>query len=392
MTTENYCVYTNNWAFIDNDGYSALCCKNIKNKLHQYHIKDFPLKEIWNSPEMNSVRQEIADGGEPAGCFKCYEPERNGVRSFRQKALGMLNRGKRFEDHSIRALDLRIGNICNLACTMCFAGNSNLIYKQLPAMSEHFNWPKGRVEKELEKYHARNYDWSNDDKAWDNILTGIDENLRYMYIAGGEPFYLRHFPETVEKISKYAPNARFGINTNGTRLLREKDLIKFQGIKDVNIRFSVDGMGKSDEFTRQGTVWEEKVEVMKQYYEHFSLNVWDITANALSVRQIPELIEFLHTNFPKAKVQIRPVVNVDALTFDNIPMELKQESLDFFIKHEGLLGGVDHVIHEMKKPQDTNPMRKVKMKQFVDYWEKAGTVRIEDFDPEMAEWLAKDEQ
>ena len=107
--TEKYCIYTNNFTFVDNDGYVALCCKNLKNKLSQYHIKDYKLSEIWNSPEMHSVRHEIADGGEPAGCFKCYDPEREGVRSFRQKALGMINNGVPFPDEKIHALDLRLG-------------------------------------------------------------------------------------------------------------------------------------------------------------------------------------------------------------------------------------------------------------------------------------------
>ena len=46
-------------------------------------------------------------------------------------------------------------------------------------------------------------------------------------------------------------------NSNGTRLLRDKDPEKFEG-KKIYIRLSVDGWGKADEFTRPETVWEEK--------------------------------------------------------------------------------------------------------------------------------------
>ena len=119
-----YCIFTSNYSFIDNDGYVALCCKNLKYKISPYNIKEHKLSDIWQSPEMNDVRKILADGKEPYGCNKCFDPERNGVRSFRQKTLGMINRGVPFEDTKIRALDLRLGNICNLACIMCFAGNS----------------------------------------------------------------------------------------------------------------------------------------------------------------------------------------------------------------------------------------------------------------------------
>ena len=52
--------------------------------------------------EMNDVRKILADGGNPWVVDKCFDPERNGVRSFRQKTLGMINRG----------VPLKIQNTC----------------------------------------------------------------------------------------------------------------------------------------------------------------------------------------------------------------------------------------------------------------------------------------
>ena len=86
---QTYCVYTYNYPFIDNDGYVALCCKNTHHKL-PYHISEYSLEYIWNSPEMLEVRRQFEASEEPKGCFKCYQPERDGVRSFRQKTLGMI--------------------------------------------------------------------------------------------------------------------------------------------------------------------------------------------------------------------------------------------------------------------------------------------------------------
>jgi MoaA/NifB/PqqE/SkfB family radical SAM enzyme len=388
--TDKYCVYTNNFTFVDNDGYVALCCKNLKNKLSQYHIKDYKLSEIWNSPEMHSVRAEIASGGEPNGCFKCYDPERDGVRSFRQKALGMINNGVPFPDEKIHALDLRLGNVCNLSCVMCFAGNSNKILHQHKSMAKHFNWKEGRLEKEAEKYHKSNYDWSDDPVAWDNIISSVDKNLKHVYLAGGEPFYLKNFPTTVERLGSLAPGANFVINTNGTRLLREKDLKQLKTVENVFLRFSVDGWGAADEWTRQDTVWEQKLQVMDQYYNHFKLAVWDITANSLSVRHIPKLVEHLWENYPNAKVQIRPVVNKTEVLMENIPDRFKAESLAFFEKHKNKLEGVDHVINEMRKPFNNDMKRKQKVKHFVNYYDTHGVVTFDSFDPELAEWINSD--
>lgn len=389
---EKYCIYTNNFTFVDNDGYVALCCKNLKNKLTQYHIKDYKLSEIWNSPEMHSVRQEIASGGEPMGCFKCYDPEREGVRSFRQKALGLINKGVPFEDEKIHALDLRLGNVCNLRCVMCFAGNSNKILKDHKNMADHFNWKEGRLEKEAEKYHKSNYDWSDDERAWDNIISSVDKNLKHVYLAGGEPFYLKNFPTTVERLGTLAPDARFVINSNGTRLLREKDLTQLKKVENVFIRFSVDGWGKADEWIRQDTDWEEKLQVMDQYYKHFKLRVWDVTANSLGVRQIPKLVEYLWEHYPKAKVQIRPVVNKTEILMENIPDKFKAEPLEFFEQNKDRLEGVDHVINEMRKPFNPDPHRAKTVKHWVDYYDNTGVVKLQDFDPELSDWIQSNVQ
>ena len=89
-------------------------------------------------------------------------------------------KGVPFEDEKIHALDLRLGNVCNLRCVMCFAGNSNKILKDHKNMAEHFNWKEGRLEKEAEKYHKSNYDWSDDERAaaqmiLNNVLDVLDE-------------------------------------------------------------------------------------------------------------------------------------------------------------------------------------------------------------------------
>lgn len=393
---KKYCIYAFNYPFIDNDGYVALCCKNTTHKL-PYHISEYSLDYIWNSPEMLAVRQQFLEGAEPKGCFKCYDPERRGIRSFRTKTLGSIA-GKYgsvpYEDEKIRALDLRLGNICNLRCTMCFAGNSNRIYQRLPEMAEHFKWSKGKLDNELEKYHASKFGWANDERAWDNIMSAVTPDLQEVYIAGGEPFYLTKFPETVERLASIAKDARFEINSNGTRLLRDKDIERFSDNK-IHIRLSVDGWGKADEFTRQETVWEEKLEVMDQYYKVFNLDVWDVTANVFSFRHVKPLVDYVYDRYPDTVVQIRPVVNKPELALNNIPMQFREETLDYFKKFrtqitwESKLQGVEHVISELEKPYVENSEMKQKMRTLVEYYEKTGNVMLSEFDLELSNWLFK---
>ena len=83
-----YCIFMNNYSFIDNDGYVAMCCKNLKNKLTQYHISEHRLIDIWNSPEMNAVRDEMARGDEVSGCFADPAVISGGERFYTEHPLG----------------------------------------------------------------------------------------------------------------------------------------------------------------------------------------------------------------------------------------------------------------------------------------------------------------
>ena len=83
-------------------------------------------------------------------------------------------------------------------------------------------------------------DWCNDEKAWQNIFKGIDENLQHVYMAGGEP-YVNNFEDMLHNMMGYAPNAKYVINTNGTRLLKDKDIERSHSITCICV--SIDGMG-----------------------------------------------------------------------------------------------------------------------------------------------------
>ena len=55
----------------------------------------------------------------------------------------------------------------------------------------------------------------------------------------------------------YAPLALQVINTNGTRLLKLKDIQRFKQY-NLELRISIDGLGKVDEYVRHGTVLDSK--------------------------------------------------------------------------------------------------------------------------------------
>jgi MoaA/NifB/PqqE/SkfB family radical SAM enzyme len=381
-----YCVYPSNYPYIGHTGTLSLCCNNQFHTL-PYNIKTHSLKDIWHSKEINKVRDTLANKLCPSGCEFCFDKEAEGVRSFRQKALrGTFGTNEPFNDTIIRGLDLRLGNMCNLACIMCNSYSSVQLYRQLPEMAKHYGWLDEQVERQQKEHNPKLMDWADHDSSWENILSGIDENLQHVYMAGGEPFYVNNFEDVLHNMMGYAPHARYVINTNGTRLLKDKDIKRFKQY-NLSLRVSIDGLGDVDEYIRQGTIWEEKIEVIKQYHKYFKIDCWDLTLNSLSIRQAPKLIEWLTETFPNVKINVRPAYGNGPMHLWRIPESLRKDVLLWFKLNKKLAWGSDGIITELEKPYQTY---KPKLRQVISYWDQRGRVKLNSIDPVLNKYIHED--
>jgi len=389
MQPYNYCVYPWNYPHINHRGVPALCCNNAEHQL-PYNIKTHRLDDIWNSPEIQEVRKTLASWSCPSGCEFCFNKEEEGVRSFRQKALrGTFGTNIPFDDTIVRALDLRLGSACNLSCIMCTSNSSVQLYKKLPDIAKQYGWSQDRLLDVQTRHDPKLMDWADHDSSWENILAGIDDNLQHVYMAGGEPFYVNNFEDVLHNMMGYAPHARYVINTNGTRLLKDKDIQRFKQY-NLELRVSIDGYGAVDEYVRQGTVWADKVAVMRQYYKHFKIEGWDLTLNSLSIRQAPVLITWLRENFPEVPIYTRPSYGVDSLYLWRLPMALRQETLQWF-RHFASTDknsfGLDSIISELEKPYEDFRWR---IRQVVEFWDNRGSVKLSDIDAVLNKYIHED--
>ena len=389
MQPYNYCVYPFNYPHIGHKGIPALCCNNAEHRL-PYNIKSHRLDDIWQSPEIQEVRETLIGWHCPSGCEFCFDKEEAGVRSFRQKALrGTFGTNEPFEDTHIRALDLRLGSTCNLACIMCTSYSSVQLYKKLPEIAKQYGWDDYRLKDIQTRHDPSTMDWADHESSWQNIFSGIDSRLQHVYMAGGEPFYVKNFEDVLHNMMGYAPLARYVINTNGTRLLKPKDIQRFKQY-NLELRISIDGLGKVDEYVRHGTVWDHKTAVMDQYYKNFKIEGWDLTLNSLSIRQAPKLIEWLKLNYPDVPVYTRPSYGVDSLFLWRLPVELRQETLAWFQNFASTdtnSFGIDSIISELEKPYEDFRWR---IRQVVDFWDSRGSVKLADIDPVLNKYIHED--
>ena len=187
------------------------------------------------------------------GCVQCQQLESYGKESKR------IITNRRFSDRleqtevivkpNIEYFDLRFGNLCNLKCRSCMPLNSSQLDKQV---LEH---PELKKFYDISGYNIN--DWYETAIFDNNVFSNL-ENIRLLYITGGEPTLIKKNFELLEKLINegYSKNISLLLNSN---LTNDKttffDLIS--QFKNVTFFASVDGYGPVQEYLRYPSNWEQ---------------------------------------------------------------------------------------------------------------------------------------
>ena len=95
------------------------------------NLNDTTFSKVWNSSAMKNLRKMMLKGEESSICKRCYNEEKVGIISHRMQSHKLwknyyisgqlLEKTDKTGDFSGKTiyLDLRLGNKCNLECTMC---------------------------------------------------------------------------------------------------------------------------------------------------------------------------------------------------------------------------------------------------------------------------------
>lgn len=122
-----------------NNGVARPCCWFDKKQLENRNTTIQDLQSTFHSHDFEQVRELMRSDLPVPACQKCYKHEKAGGESHRQ----MWNKRK-FDKDSIpsgdltadlKALDLNLGNLCNLKCVMCDSYNSTAWIKDEVALN-----------------------------------------------------------------------------------------------------------------------------------------------------------------------------------------------------------------------------------------------------------------
>jgi organic radical activating enzyme len=283
--------------------------------------------EFFNSSKSKQLRHDMANGIMSdlvkKTCQTCHEQEKQYGSSKRLDSLkhhihghvpiDTIDKVKKSNDVDLKPKDIDhlkmkvFGNICNLKCTMCSVGCSSALASELKRYDE---WKGETVVNPYKKIDK--------DKLYAD-LEEICPVVREFEIVGGEPLMMKDSIEMLEwMVSKgYSKTMEFRIITNATVDNWEYyRLMKY--FKKATFIVSLDAYGKKDEYIRSGEVWEEKVEIIKNFIRADIDVSWSNTIQLLNIGYLDEI----HIFYEQLK-EIFPHINKvnSAKAFKNRPIK-----------------------------------------------------------------------
>ena len=283
--------------------------------------------EFFNSSKSKQLRHDMANGIMSdlvkKTCQTCHEQEKQYGSSKRLDSLkhhihghvpiDTIDKVKKSNDVDLKPKDIDhlkmkvFGNICNLKCTMCSVGCSSALASELKRYDE---WKGETVVNPYKKIDK--------DKLYAD-LEEICPVVREFEIVGGEPLMMKDSIEMLEwMVSKgYSKTMEFKIITNATVDNWEYyRLMKY--FKKATFLVSLDAYGKKDEYIRSGEVWEEKVEIIKNFIRADIDVSWSNTIQLLNIGYLDEI----HIFYEQLK-EIFPHINKvnPAKAFKNRPIK-----------------------------------------------------------------------
>jgi hypothetical protein len=314
-----HCTLTNNGFSLSTAGRVGHCCIQKREIRVDWSTVD-NLNEWYKSNNwLNTVRKDLEVGIENTACESCWHNERNNKQSKRHR----VNQQYGSTDQSIRHLDLRLSNKCNLQCKMCSGGFSdqlvNLAYELKDA----------GIDNDLLK-HIPSRSLEVDTKKLLDLVLELPD-LQTLRFAGGEPFIM---PEVEEFLYKLVEQGKTDLEiefiTNCTSA-KTRILAALEKFKHVELMCSIDAVGAALEYQRYPARWET---IERNFIQMYNSKCTVGLTPAISMLTYHNMTEFFNwtNNFPKARVSYNEVDYPSFLDFRLIPLDVRQEFYNDFSK------------------------------------------------------------
>lgn len=330
IMADTYCPLPFNHVNIHPNGRISICCVAEMGgpdsgfvKTDEKRLMDLSrdrLDDMFNSNYYEDIRTQLMSGEQPSPCHGCYKIEREGGYSRR---LMELDRWGRKDKAAIEFIDLRLSNLCNLKCMMCYPSSSSALTADYNKWSDELPFVL-KSNRNLEAFQ-----WFDEDKV--EQLKAHKDTLKYLYINGGEPFIMDKHWYMLEKLIEWgvAKNITISYNTNCTTY-EDSFGDYWKHFRGVNVGCSIDAVGDKNKFIRYPADWDKANDVIVKLANNPHITSMNIT-NTIQWLNAPFLDEFYEWALPLVKIKHNTHIVQNFLVFPHY-LSLNCASLEFKTK------------------------------------------------------------
>jgi radical SAM protein with 4Fe4S-binding SPASM domain len=339
------------------------CCKY---PLALGSIRHSNLIDLFNSSQMQQLRDDIKQGVRHKQCKVCWNAEDQGNSSLRTHFINKYGNNcdqEWFDDYKIRDLTVSPTNLCNFKCRICSPNfSSSIAVEELkfstdPIQIQQLKTKISTTEEKTASFYKQIYK--------------IISDLNFLHILGGEPFKWHELDQLLNQIiiNGNSENIQLEFNTNGS-IFPKKLISKFLKFKLVEILVSIDDIG--DRFVLQrGSDWNQILNNLLQFKNVKSTNI-DVkiatSVNIQNVLYLDQLVNFCE--FHDFEIVWNFVDSPDYLCIDFVTQTVKDIVHKKYADHSNLeLQGIS------KRIMSTPP---ASGKTFIEYMTKLDHRRGQD--------------
>ena len=323
------------------------------------------LNDLRNNDFLKEVREHMLRGERHPVCKRCNEEDDNGIKSRRMAdRITMENNGFSIDDAfkytkkdgtipdtarvPILAADIRLGNLCNQKCRMCYPGESShwyqewydtfryrhIIYEGTQAKSlPKFTGPGNTkltigLDKNKKAAITQYQVLDNEDTANANViinkrsdpyiwtdskvlferLSEHSPDIRYVHMSGGEPLMITQHYEFLQGYvdNGNAKDITLNYNTNLSNI-PQRALDLWEHFKKIELRTSIDAAGVLNEYIRYPSNWDivlRNLRLLTTAKESGKINLSLETITTVQIYNVYYLLELVTelTNYKDIKL------------------------------------------------------------------------------------------
>jgi len=365
----NMCVLPWTHLEVDVNGSASPCCL-YKGETANYKVYRDNLDVIQNSEYMNNLRAQFQRGERPTGCSNCWQEEDAGKTSKRMNSIyKMKNSLQNWTPEtkpSLKFIDFKLGNVCNLKCRICGSWSSSKW-----AQEEIAYGPNPLAKKQLDEGQ-----WPKRNPAFFEDIKPVLKDVEYFEFTGGEPFMIEnHFRILEHCVEKgYSRNQDIHYNTNGTQLPDFRTFWLLSQFKHVEVAFSIDDTEDTFEYQRHPAEWAKVEKNLKEFRSRSYLTGntdFQIcsTINIFNILNLDKLIVWVKKFNPKF-LYINTLFDPEYFNIQTLPTELKKIVTEKYLNIKELSGIVSYMNSADRYSDAIHQQRKKRILQADQYREE----------------------